>query len=149
MKRNASSPRRLGLLLAGLVVAAVAAGAVFSSLRPITDADPNTPVGVVQTFFRAVEGRDWEEVYALLEPALGEDCREANLPTTSYDFDRVVVDDVIEAKGITTVVVNARRVDASNPLDPYVYQEVMEFRLDSAVVPPVITRLPWQFYCGG
>ncbi|HKX76739.1 MAG TPA: hypothetical protein VJR05_15255 [Acidimicrobiia bacterium] len=149
MNKNASSPRRLGILIAGLIVAAVAAGAVFSSLRPVTEVDPNTSVGVVQTFFRAVEGRDWEGVYALLEPELGEDCREANLPTTSYDFDRVVVDDVIEADGRTTVVVNARHVDASDPLDPYVYEEVLEFQLDSTVVPPVMTRLPWQFYCGG
>ena len=144
-----SSPRRLGLLVAGLVVLAVAAGAVFSSVRPVTDVDPNTPVGVVQTFFRSVEGRDWEGAYALLEPELGEDCREANLPTTRYEFDRVVVDDVIEASQVTTVVVRARQVDASDPLNPYVYEEVMEFQLDTTVVPPVITRLPWQFYCGG
>ncbi len=149
MSTFAANPRRFGALAAVILVVAVAVGAVVSTLRPVAELDPDSPEGVVQLFFQAVEGRDWDQAYSLLEPGLRNDCRKARLPNAQYEFDRVVIDEVIVSGSATVVVVDVRRVDVADPINPYVYDETMEFEIKLAGGSPVITRLPWQFYCGG
>jgi hypothetical protein len=141
------NPRRLGLIAVGLLVLAVAVAAVVTTLRPPEDLDPGTPEGVMQRFFQAVGDRDYEAAYALLGADLAEDCTAADLALT--EFDRAVIDDVVTTGSETVVWVDVRRIEVSDPLNPYTYNELMEFELDTSGERPVITRLPWQFYCGG
>lgn len=148
MNETASNPRRLGVVAGAILVVAVVVAAIITTSRPVVDLDPNTPEGVIQSFFRAVEERNWDGVYTLLTVDLAADCQEYDLATTRYEFDRVVIDEVIPAGDHTIVVVEARRVDVTDPLNPYTYDEVMEFELENGN-PPLISRLPWQFYCGG
>ncbi|HUO46514.1 MAG TPA: hypothetical protein VM470_06765 [Acidimicrobiia bacterium] len=149
MNESATNPRRLGLVAVGILILAVVVGAIVTTTRPVEDLDPASPEGVVQAFFAAGEDRDWETAYGLLTPDLAEDCRAADLATNRYEFDRVVIDDVISSDGVTVVVVQVRRVEVSDPLNPYTYHELMEFETEVVNGRSLISRLPWHFYCGG
>jgi len=146
---GAGNPGRVGVIAVGLLVLVVAATAVVTTLRPPRDLDPGTPEGVVQRFFQAVEARDFQAAYDLLGPGLAEDCTVADLTSEPSEFDRAVINDVAASGSGAVVWVDVRRIDVSDPLNPYTYDETMEFELDTSGESPVITRLPWQFYCGG
>jgi hypothetical protein len=146
---QAASPRRLGAILVGLVVVAVAIAAVVSTLRPVEDLDPNTPEGTVQAFFRALEARDYDAAHDLLGPDLATDCTATDLATYISDFDRVVIEEVIPTGTRTLVRVEVRHLDATDPLNPNTYTELLDFEVDREGGAPVISRLPWPFYCGG
>ena len=146
---GASNPGRIGLIAVGLLVLVVAVTAVVTTLRPPQDLDSGTPEGVVQRFFQAVEARDFQAAYDLLGPDLAEHCTVADLTSEPSEFDRAVISDVVSSGSGTVVFVDVRRIDVSDPLNPYTYDETMEFELDNGGESPVITRLPWQFFCGG
>lgn len=149
MNQEPPSAKRLGVIVAGLVVVAVVVAAIVTSLRPVEDLDPNTPEGAVQAFFRAIEAKGYDEAYALLSAELAVDCSATDLATYISDFDRVVIDDVIATGSVTLVKVQVRHVDATDPLNPYTYTEVLDFEVDRENGRPVISWLPWPFYCGG
>jgi hypothetical protein len=146
---GASNPGRIGVIAVGLLVLVIAVAAVVTTLRPPQDLDPGSVEGVVQRFFQAVEARDFEAAHALLGPGLAERCTVADLTSEPSEFDRAVIDDVVTNGSGTVVFVDVRRIDVSDPLNPYTYDETMEFELDSGGESPIITRLPWQFFCGG
>ncbi|HUO45775.1 MAG TPA: hypothetical protein VM470_02965 [Acidimicrobiia bacterium] len=149
MNESATNPRRLGLVAVGILILAVVVGAIVTTIRPIEDLDPASPEGVVQAFFTSVEYRDWETAFGLLTPDLAQDCRAADLATNRFEFDRVVIEDVISSSGVTVVVVEVRQVEVDDPLNPYTYDEVMEFETEVVDGRSLISRLPWRFYCGG
>lgn len=146
---SGATPRRIGIVAGIVLILAVAAAAVFTSLSPPEDLDPATAEGVIQAFFRAIDGRDFEAAHALLGPDITDDCTPADLATSPSEYDRAVIDRVVTSGTRTVVWVSVRRIDVSDPLNPYTYDEVMEFQVDTAGATPVISRLPWQFYCGG
>jgi hypothetical protein len=145
---STTNPRRIGIVALGLLVLAVAVAAVVTTLRPPQDLDPGTPEGVIQRFLQAVEARDFQAASALLGPELAEDCTAAELALDPSEYDRAVITDVAVSGSEAVVWVDVRRIDTSGPLNPYTYEEVMEFELDISGEAPVITWLPWQFYCG-
>lgn len=145
--RRTLEPRFLGAIVFGLVVIAVVTAAIITSLRPVADLDPNTPEGAVQGFFRAVEGRDYNAAHTLLSSELQSDCTSSDLATYVTDFDRVVIDEVIPSGTSTLVRVEVHHIDATDPLNPYTYTELLDFEIERENGRPVISRLPWPFFC--
>lgn len=144
--RKTLQPKYLGMIVFGLVVVAVAA-AIITSQRPVADLDPNTPEGAVQGFFRAIEARDYNAAHALLSLELGAECTPADLATYVSDFDRVVIDEVIPSNSSTLVRVEVHHIDATDPLNPSTYTELLDFEIASEKGRPVLSRLPFLFFC--
>jgi hypothetical protein len=137
----------LGAIVLGLVVLAVVTAAIVTSLRPVAELDPNTPPGAVQGFFQAIETRDYTAAHTLLSAELQADCTPSDLATYVTDFDRVVIDEVIPSDTATLVRVEVHHIDASDPLNPYTYTELLDFEIERDNGRPVISRLPWPFFC--
>jgi hypothetical protein len=145
---NESSDRkRLLWLVPVVLVVAVAAAAVVTALRPAPHIDPNTPAGVVQTFFRAAQDSAWDAARAVLGEDLQKQCTPGELARYGSSFGRVVIDRVTPGGTATWVSVEVAKVDPGDPLQRY--EERMEFGIEYEGARPVITSLPWQFYCGG
>ena len=145
--RRVLEPRHLGVIVIGLIVAAVAVVAVVTTLRPVEDLDPNSPEGVVQGFFRAIGARDYNTAHTLLSSELQSDCSPTDLATYQSDFDRVIIEEVIPSDAVTLVRVEVYHIDASDPLNPYTYTELLDFEIKRENGRPAITRLPWPFFC--
>jgi hypothetical protein len=145
--RRILQPRHLGAIVLGLVVVAVAVAAVITALRPVEDLDPNSPEGVVQGFFRAIEASDYDGAHTFLTSDLQADCTPADLASYVSDFDRVVIDEVIPSGPITLVRVEVQHIDATDPLNPYTYTEVLDFEIEVENGRPAISLLPWPFFC--
>jgi hypothetical protein len=146
MNQPSSGRGRLGPVIAVVLVLAVGIAAAVSVFRPVADLDPHTPEGVVQAWFRAIEAKDWDAAQALLSPDLAAECTAGDLAAGGYEFDRVTITDVAITDTGTVIEVEVRRTDLSDPLNPYTFEEQMDFRLvgDS----PRIDQVPWQFNCG-
>ena len=82
---------------------AVAVAAIVTSLRPSPQLDPNTPEGMVQAFFQAVEAENWEGLRALLSAPLQEECEASELAQFRDDIDRAVIARV-DSAGADTIV---------------------------------------------
>ena len=145
--RRILEPRHLGPIVLGLVVVAVAVAAVITTLRPVEDLDPNSPEGVVQSFFRAIEAGDYDGARALLTSELRADCTSADLASYVSDFDRVVIDEVIPSAAFTLVRVEVQHIDATDPLNPYTYIERLDFEIEAENGRQAISLLPWPFFC--
>lgn len=149
MNENSTGGRSLGLIVGVVLVAAVAAAAIFTSLRPSPQLDPNTPEGVVQAFFQAVEADDWEGLWALLATSLQEQCEPSDLASFQDDIDRAVIANVETAGNETIVEVRASRVVVDDPLNPYSYDDTFRFVLIEEDGRLAVTELPYQFFCDG
>jgi len=145
--RRILQPRHIGVIAIGLVLVAVVAAAVITTLRPVEDLDPNSPEGPVQGFFRGIEARDYKAAHTLLSSDLQTDCTPTDLATHLSDFDRVVIDEVVPSDSATLVRVEVQHIDATDPLNPYTYTELLDFEIERENGRPVISRLPWPFFC--
>jgi hypothetical protein len=145
--RRILQPRHIGVIAIGLVLVAVVAAAVITTLRPVEDLDPNSPEGAVQGFFRGIEARDYKAAHTLLSSELQTDCTPTDLATHLSDFDRVVIDEVVPSDSATLVRIEVQRIDATDPLNPYTYTELLDFEIERENGRPVISRLPWPFFC--
>jgi hypothetical protein len=141
--------RSLGLIVGVVLVVAVAAAAIFTSLRPSPQLDPNTPEGAVQAFFQAVEADDWDGLWALLAGSLQEQCEPSDLASFQDDIDRAVIADVGSVEGETIVEVRASRVVVDDPLNPYSYDDTFRFVLIEEDGRLAVAELPYQFFCDG
>jgi hypothetical protein len=139
--------RSLGLIVGVVLVVAVAAAAIFTSLRPSPQLDPNTPEGAVQAFFQGVEADDWEGVRALLTSSLQAQCQPSELANFHDDIDRAVIADVQTAGAETIVEVQASRVVVDDPLNPYTYDDTFRFVLVDEAGRLAVSELPYQFFC--
>ena len=149
MNDNSSLGRILGLIVGVVLVVAVAAAAILTSLRPSPRLDPNTPEGVVQVFFQAVEADDWEGLWAVLASPLQDQCEPSDLATFQDDIDRAVIADVESAGNETIVEVQASRVVVDDPLSPYSYDDTFRFVLIEEDGRLAVAELPYQFFCDG
>ena len=149
MKDNSTRGRSLGLIVGVVLVVAVAVAAILTSLRPSPRLDPNTPEGVVQVFFQAVEADDWEGLWAVLASPLQDQCELSDLATFQDDIDRAVIADVESAGNETIVEVQASRVVVDDPLSPYSYDDTFRFVLIEEDGRLAVAELPYQFFCDG
>lgn len=147
MSEKASGGRSLALVVGVILVVAVAAAAIFTSMRPSPDLDPSTPEGTVQEFFQAIQEDDWDGLRAFLTPALQSDCEASELAEFQDDIDRAVIADVDTVGSDTIVEVRVSRVVVSDPLSPYSYEETFHFVLTPDNGGYLVSELPWQFYC--
>jgi hypothetical protein len=147
MNEDSTRGRSLGLIVGVVLVVAVAAAAIFTSLRPSPQLDPNTPEGAVQAFFQGVEADDWEGVRALLTSSLQEQCQPSELANFHDDIDRAVIADVQTAGAETIVEVQATRVVVDDPLNPYTYDDTFRFVLVDEGGRLRVSELPYQFFC--
>lgn len=149
MNDKSASGRNLGLIVGVVLVAAVAAAAIVTSMRPTPQLDPSTPEGFVQAFFQAVETDDWETARSLLSDSLQNQCEASELAEFRDDVDRAVIVEVDPVGSETIVEVRASRVVVDDPLNPYSYDDTFRFVLAEEVGRLVVAELPWQFYCEG
>lgn len=147
MINSPTTGRSLGLVVGVVLVVAVAAAAVVTSLRPSAQLDPNTPEGTVQVFFQAVESEDWDRAQALLARSVQDECEPSELAEFRDDIDRAVVTDVEQAGPETIVEVRASRVVVDDPLNPYSYDDTFRFVLIEEDGRLAIIELPFQFFC--
>ena len=147
MINSPTTGRSLGLVVGVVLVVAVAAAAVVTSLRPSAQLDPNTPEGTVQVFFQAVESEDWDRAQALLTRSVQDECEPSELAEFRDDIDRAVVTDVEQAGPETIVEVRASRVVVDDPLNPYSYDDTFRFVLIEEDGRLAIIELPFQFFC--
>jgi hypothetical protein len=136
------------VVIAVVLVLAVGIAVAVTAFRPVADLDPHTPEGVVQTWFRAIEAEDWDAAHGLLAADLAAGCDAGDLAAAGYEFDRVAITDVATTDDGTVVEVEVRRTDFTDPLNPYTFDEEMDFRLVMVGEVPMIEQLPWQFNCG-
>lgn len=149
MNVDSTRGRSLGLIIGVVLVVAVAAAAIFTSLRPSAQLDPNTPEGAVQAFFQAVEADDWDRLWALLATSLQEQCEPSDLASFQDDIDRAVIANVETAGKETIVEVRASRVVVDDPLNPYSYDDTFRFVLIEEGGRSAVAELPYQFFCDG
>jgi len=147
MNDKSAGGRSLGLVVGVVLVVAVAAGAIFTSMRPSPQLDPSTPEGTVQAFFQEIEADDWEGVQALLSTALQDQCAPSELAQFRDDVGRAAVVAVDPVGPETIVEVRASRVVVDDPLNPYSYDDTFRFVLTHEDGRLVVSELPWQFFC--
>ena len=148
MSNKSADGRRLGLVIGVVLALAVGIAAIVTSLRPDPELDPNTPEGIVQAFFQAIEGDDWEGLRALLASPLQADCEATELAEFQDDVDRAVITNVEEIGADTLVEVEASRVVVDDPLNPYSYDDTFRFLVSQEGDRLAVSELPFQFFCG-
>lgn len=146
-KQRSSGGGRLTAVVVSAVVLAVATAAIISSRRPATELDPQSPEGVVQAFFRAIEADDWEEARSLLSTSLQSECGASELASSNYEFSQVVLEGQSTFAEETLISVSVVRVDVTDPLGPARFEDRLDFTLVEEGGSAKISILPWPFFC--
>ncbi|MGQ0849927.1 MAG: hypothetical protein ACT4OP_12615 [Actinomycetota bacterium] len=143
---------RIALIFGLVLVVAVAAAAIVTSIRPPVEFPRDTPEGTLQTFYRSLDAGDFDGAHAVLDDRLQRRCAPSELASgvsggTIDKPTRLAVDRVTPAGTETIVVVRATYLDSSDPFQPYTYEQNLEFVLRNDTTPPLISELPWPFSC--
>jgi hypothetical protein len=137
---------RLGLIVGAIVVIAVVAASIVTSLRPVEQLDPSTPEGLVQSFLVQIEEEQYEVARGLLSGAAQTECSAADLAVEQPRLSRVVVADVRQFDGETWVDLEAT-VFEGDSIDRYSYQTNLQFILVDENGSLRIDGLPYPYFC--